>query len=339
MDSKVASCLNILRRTPPCDTDQNLKGLVQLLESNDKNDSLIQALLQRVDPPLKILHDEHFKNKPFLICDHNREDTSYRSPWTNQYYPVEKDHMLKPNNDLRTLEQQANEVLEVYMDLYYGKGESEDDVVSSAYLWDTNKSKVSSESPRSSLQNGFAAIFLLCKRLPQTGFWNSIHVMEVSPISSTSKCTYKLTTTLLISIDPLSSSQISTQKNDTQISASTNRQLEKSFTVDKRNPNHLEHMGKLLEENEQFLRVKMDSLYLSKTYEIVQNIRPGGLDCDYESSTSNIDSISNPSSTNVPASKAKGEKVLNAVSVRGGNAMHASLLSQAILKRAAKNDE
>ena len=75
------SCLNIMRRLPPSSIEQNLSGLLNLVPS------ITDELLQRVDQPLETSECAKTK-KGFLMCDYNRDGDSYRSPWSNEYYPA-----------------------------------------------------------------------------------------------------------------------------------------------------------------------------------------------------------------------------------------------------------
>lgn len=302
-------------------------GLTSLLAKEEQ----VDELLQRVDSPLKVANDPEADGRPYIICDHNREKDSYRSPWSNSYYPPLDDSDtnnenavgLKPNYHLRELEILANEVFQIYQQLYYGK----EDAVSSVYIWDTSSipnAKTAKSSTVTSAQNNanpygnaFAAIFLIRKELKTSSpdepseFWNSIHVVDVSPISTTLTCTYKLTTTILISMD-------ASQNATTNISGSLTRQVEKTCAVDKEGKTHLENIGKMIEDTEHFLRCNMDSLYIQKTREVLEHLRPGN-EGGFESGGVSKSSTSE-------------------TGVEGRKAMHASLLNQAILARAAKNE-
>ena len=68
----------------------------------------------------------------------------FRSPWSNKYDPPLSDGAV-PSSSLRQLELQANEVFDIYRDLYFEGG------VSSVYCWD--------------LDSGFAAVVLIKKSL------------------------------------------------------------------------------------------------------------------------------------------------------------------------------
>lgn len=65
-----------------------------------------------------------------------------RSPWTNKYDPPLSDGAT-PSKELRAVEVAANEIFDIYRDLYYEGG------VSSSYCWD--------------LDDGFASVVLIKK--------------------------------------------------------------------------------------------------------------------------------------------------------------------------------
>jgi capping protein beta len=67
----INSALNITRRMPPKDIEDNLSGLISLIP--DETDEL----LQRVDQPLEIAIDPTL-NRQYLKCDYNRDGDSYR---------------------------------------------------------------------------------------------------------------------------------------------------------------------------------------------------------------------------------------------------------------------
>lgn len=78
------------------------------------------------------------QGRPFLLTLYNRDGDSHRSPWSNQYVPPldeqegeEEEPPYYPSDALRALELEANELWEVYRELYYG-GEA----VGSVCLWD-----------------------------------------------------------------------------------------------------------------------------------------------------------------------------------------------------------
>lgn len=152
-----------------------------------------------------------------------------RSPWTNKYFPEQDDGFL-PSEKLRAMECEANELFDSYRELYFEGG------TSSVYLWD--------------LDTGFAGCFLIKKsiennRFVSQGGWDSIHVVEVNEISPT-KATYKLTTTVMLSM-----SVAKEVVGSTNMSGSLTRQSELTSAVnDDTDQSHLANIGRLIEELE-----------------------------------------------------------------------------------------
>lgn len=273
----VTSCLNILRRTPPSDSEQNLAGLCRLLQSNSSSSSsssrLVDELLQRVDAPLRVAVDPE-TDDAYLLCDHNRDGDSHRSPWSNAYYPPLEEG-LRPSRRLRALEVRANEVFDVYRRLYYG---DDDRSVSSVYAWDVPNDP-----------EALAAIYLVRKELDDNNtYWNSFHVVEAIVTGGRERrsCTYHLTTTVLVSMTtttspPESSSSTTNTSNDdddtTNISGSLTRQVDKTVALDRSDDDdaHLVNIGRMIEDTEHFMRCNMDNLYVQKTGEVVASLRSG----------------------------------------------------------------
>ncbi len=84
--------------------------------------------------------------REFLKHEYNRDGDSYRSPWSNTYYPASPDATFFPSEQLLKMEQKANELFAVYCQMYY------DFAISSVYFNDTD-------------QNGFNACFLVQKNM------------------------------------------------------------------------------------------------------------------------------------------------------------------------------
>jgi capping protein (actin filament) muscle Z-line, beta len=245
--NKVASSLALMRRLPPNNIEQNLTGLLNLCpEESDE-------LLQRIDQPLEEDFDVESGRK-FLKCDYNRDGDSYRSPWSNQYSPP-LDDAFYPSEQLRAIEQDANEIFDAYRELYFEGG------TSSVYLWE--------------LDTGFAGCFLIKKAIDmstgtayvKSGSWDSIHIVEVTEESPV-KATYKLTTTIMLYM--VVENEIVGESN---LAGSLTRQLEQSHAVGGGGSSHVANIGKMIEQMESDLRVNMNELYLLKTRQIVNSIR------------------------------------------------------------------
>ena len=77
MADQLDCALDLMRRLPPADVEDNLAGLIDLAPD------LTEDLLSAVDQPLKIAHDKS-ANRDYLLCDYNRDADSYRSPWSSK---------------------------------------------------------------------------------------------------------------------------------------------------------------------------------------------------------------------------------------------------------------
>jgi len=65
--------LDLMRRLPPSQVENNLAGLIDLVPD------LVNDLLSAVYQPLKIAYDQSTK-RDYLLCDYNRDGDSYRYP-------------------------------------------------------------------------------------------------------------------------------------------------------------------------------------------------------------------------------------------------------------------
>ncbi len=237
------------------------------------------------------------KPKKYIVCEYNRENESYRSPWTNEYYPpllpVDNDSNeeegsgqvggggMKPSLLLRNLEIQANQVFERYTYLYYGRNDDLDDegneVVSSVYFWDnsTNSGVGSSRNSSTEFKQGFGGCFLIRKMIDepnvQKGYWNSIHHVDIgSIINGQSK--YKLSTTVLVNIDVNVDNGDSDEKNFITITGALSNEVEQTNPV-KISSDHIANIGRMIEDVEIKLRTNLDVLYIQKTREVIDSIR------------------------------------------------------------------
>jgi len=109
MSDQLDCALDLMRRLPPSQIEDNLAGLIDLVPD------LTEQLLSAVDQPLKIAHDPVSK-RDYLLCDYNRDGDSYRSPWSNKYDPPLDDGQL-PSAELRKLEIMANEVFLIFTEI------------------------------------------------------------------------------------------------------------------------------------------------------------------------------------------------------------------------------
>jgi capping protein (actin filament) muscle Z-line, beta len=193
-EQQLDCALDLMRRLPPQQTEENLAGLIGAWWSGealivvgspspgaaDIVPNLCEDLLSSIDQPLKIAKDKD-TGRDFLLCDYNRDGDSYRSPWSNKYDPPLEDGQ-QPSAELRELEIQANNAFDTYRTMYFEGG------VSSVYLWD--------------LDDGNFAGVVLIKKLGDgskkiKGCWDAVHVFEVTN-QGADKANYRLTSTVML---------------------------------------------------------------------------------------------------------------------------------------------
>merc|ERR1719329_1369932 len=124
--------MSLMRRLPPLHTIKNLAAICELIQEDD--------------------------GREFLQCEYNKDGDSYRSPWTNKYFPpVEADddpdyQPIYPSQDLLEMEGKANDLFFRYSKLYY-----DSDFHSSVYFFDTDTA------------NGFGSCWLIKKIRQECG--------------------------------------------------------------------------------------------------------------------------------------------------------------------------
>jgi hypothetical protein len=79
MADQLDCALDLMRRLPPSQIEDNLAGLIDLVPD------LTEQLLSAVDQPLKIAHDPVSK-RDYLLCDYNRDGDSYRYQLSKSKY-------------------------------------------------------------------------------------------------------------------------------------------------------------------------------------------------------------------------------------------------------------
>ncbi|KAF9130999.1 hypothetical protein BGW39_002411 [Mortierella sp. 14UC] len=241
-DQQLDCALDIMRRLPPQNTEENLASLMTLLPD------LAEDLLSSVDQPLKVQTCQK-TGKEYLLCDYNRDSSSYRSPWSNEFTPPLAD-AIYPSAKLRKLEIAANDAFDTYRELYFEGG------VSSVYFWD--------------LEDGAFAGVVLIKKIGDgkgrtKGAWDSIHIFEAQEKARNTH--YKLTSTVMLYM--LSSKA---ELGDMNLSGSMTRQAEQDATVD--DPSmHIANIGRMIEDMETKLRHLLKDVYFGKTKDTVNDLR------------------------------------------------------------------
>jgi capping protein beta len=246
-----------MRRLPPSACENSLAGLIEIAPQ------LTDELLTHVDQPLKVYKDPK-SGKNYVLCDYNRDGDSYRSPWSNEYFPPMADGFL-PSKRLRDLEVTANSLFDTYRKLYFEGG------FSSAYFFETDEKD----------GDAFGACFLIHKDVEtakslKKGFWDSIHVFEVTP-DKDNFFMYKLTTTVMISM-VLTDDRV----GNVDLSGLRTQQDSKRLENTVESP-HIANMGKMLEDIELRIRNAIEGIYIQKTREVINGMRSatGKRDADW----------------------------------------------------------
>jgi capping protein beta len=175
---------NLMRRLPPKAVPKNLGAIISLIDDED----LKFDVQQKTDQPIEI-GDDTVEGKPFLKCEYNMFGDSFRSPWSNTYFPEPEDaeeQVIYPSEDLLRMEQAANVVFQRYAQLYYDK-----DYLTSVYFFDTNDS-------------GFGSCWLVNKNQEFPGseeasIWDSTHVVKTT-LEQGNKARYKVTSTVFLTL-------------------------------------------------------------------------------------------------------------------------------------------
>ena len=264
LDEKYDAALDLLRRLDPTKVKTNLINLINL------EPDLAEDLLSSVDSQLTVQRDPEVSNKEYLCCDYNRDIDSYRSPWSNKYFPALNEDDLKespfPNDQLRKLEVMCNDSFEIYKDLYYEGG------ISSVYLWNLEDDP----SDTGDSDTDFAGVVLFKKG--NVGDWDSIHVLEVtrssdSESSEGTEYNYKITTTIILHLE-------GKDNIDIKLAGNLTRQTERNVMVNDLTDNlesiHIEHLtniGNMIEDIETQMRNSLEIVYFEKTRDIFQQTR------------------------------------------------------------------
>ncbi|KAF5125917.1 F-actin-capping protein subunit beta [Metarhizium anisopliae] len=254
------SALDLLRRLNPKHTASHLNTIISLAPD------LAEDLLSSVDAPLTMRRCKQ-SGREYLLCDYNRDGDSYRSPWSNQFDPpldeagaggVGADgnegagEGAIPSERVRKMEIKANDVFDIYRDLYYEGG------VSSVYLWN--------------LDDGFAGVVLLKKSISPgkstEGIWDSIHVFEA--IERGRMTHYKLTSTVILTLAAAGGSL-----GDMDLSGNMTRQVEQDMPVDG-DDSHIVNVGRLVEDMELKMRNLLQEVYFGKAKDVVGDLRSVG---------------------------------------------------------------
>jgi len=274
------SCDEILNQTPPDNITENILALNHLLNltlPEDDADKLRQKLNQQRDPfPLHVL-DDAGTSKPYLKTEFNRHRTAVGP---DQYRPpkdVKDDH----------LEGLANEIFDMYVQLYYGKG-----TVCSVYFDD--------ERGRESNGSIIHACFAIAKNVQGCAeievdgdVWNSVHVVRIQPVhlenlqdstsnSKISNAVYRIDSSVYVKLFDCDGG-VTVSGIKEKVTSKT-----MAFTVADQTA-HIANIGKLIEDIETEIRSHIFTFCIEKTKDnIMTEVRVAGLPDDEDDPSESI---------------------------------------------------
>ncbi len=201
--------------------------------------------------PHQVLADS--TGRQFIATEFNREGDSFRSPFTNQYYPPVEDG-YQPSESSRQLESKGNELFQEYTMLYY------DSAVSSFFVLDQDY--------------GFDCAFFVRKELAQeealqSGLWHSFNTCVVRVDRATSTASYRLKSTVLVELH-LEEGRLGTLRVNGFLEHASERK--EALGTDPE-ATHLEVIGQMVEAAETHLRKELENMEAEKTREILLNLR------------------------------------------------------------------
>jgi len=246
MGDQLDHALDLMRRLPPQKINESLSDLLDLLPDH------VEDLLSKIDQPLKMLQDSE-TGKFFLLCDYNRDGDSWRSPWSNKYYPEQIEGNF-PSERLRQLEIEANQAFDQYREMYFEGG------TSSVYLWDQ-------DNPNQSF-DGVILIKNFCDEAKKIkGCWDSIHVVQATENEASRMVHYKLISTVMLWLETNKK-----RSGTMNLGGSLTRQIELDAQVTE-NSSHIVNIGRLVEDMENKIRNTLNEIYFGKTNMILNGLR------------------------------------------------------------------
>ena len=198
---------------------------------------------------------------PFIESEYNKDKNSYRSPWSNTYFPKIETNNFLPN-ELRLLEEKINMLIKLYLKIYYNPN-----TISSSYIFLTS----------SSFSHGFNCCVMIESKfnnheeLDENSFLDSTNIINVKFMKERdreeSKAVYTTNTTFLF--------KLKMKNSECEFNGTENCENKKTAYISENNKvnTHLENIGRSIEENETKLRLKLDKIYLEKNKYILNEIR------------------------------------------------------------------
>ena len=253
----IKECIQLNQLMPIIDIDKNIDAISSVIYDND---DLLNEFLQKVDNRTKVCTED--PKGEFIMCEQNRDGDSYRSPFSNKYFPPTEDAKY-PSDALRQLEETLNKMFKIYVKLYYSNT-----TISSVYCWELGDT----------LADGYGVAVLIKNSLTDqkkinTGSWDSSNLITVTfdeGAGGKKKAKYNLISTVNLAMSFNSKICGKVCLSGTIARSSHFTKDVNDYTKDEA---HVTNIGVLVEEMENSIRNTLDTVYCMKSKQIIDTAR------------------------------------------------------------------
>ena len=253
----IKECIQLNQLMPIIDIDKNIDAISTVIYEND---DLLNEFLQKFDNRTKVCKDD--PKGEFIKCEQNRDGDSYRSPYSNKYFPPTTDAKF-PSQKLRALEELLNKMFKLYIKHYYSTT-----TVCSVYCWELGDS----------LADGYGVAVLIKNSLTHqkkinTGSWDSSNLITVTfdnEASGKKKAKYNLISTVNLAMSFESKVCGKVCLSGTIARSSHYSKTVTDYTSDE---SHVSNIGVLVEDMENSIRNTLDTIYCMKSKQIIDTAR------------------------------------------------------------------
>ena len=252
----IKECIQLNQLMPIMDIDKNIDAISSVIYEND---DLLNEFLQKVDNRTKVCRDD--PKGEFIMCEQNRDGDSYRSPYSNNYYPPTEDAKY-PCGPLRDLEEKLNKMFKLYVKHYYSIS-----TLVSVYCWELGDE----------LSDGYGVAVLIKNALTHqkkvnAGSWDSSNLITVTfeQEGNKKKAKYNLISTVNLAMSFEGRACGKVCLSGTIARSSHYTKFVQDYTDDEA---HIENIGVLVEDMENSIRNTLDNVYLAKSKQIIDTAR------------------------------------------------------------------
>ena len=250
-------CIELNQLMPIIDIDKNIDAISSVIYDND---DLLNEFLQKVDNRTKVCTDDPIGD--FIKCEQNRDGDSYRSPYSNTYFPPIEDAKY-PMEPLRKLEETLNKMFKIYVKLYYSPS-----TICSVYCWELGET----------LANGYGVGVFIKSSLndegkKHNGSWDSSNIITVTFEEDefekkTAKYHLISTVNLAMSFENKNCGKVCLSGTITR-----NTRLTKEVDDYINDDSHVTTIGVLVEDMENNIGNALDTIYCRKSKQIIDTAR------------------------------------------------------------------